>query len=359
VAWSLEAGDELAAAYGRAQRSLTLTRRSLAGISVDPAEIADLIGASAAVFERHDDHFGAGSVRTIEAVGLLAGGDLRRSERIAHSARVHALRCGDRFVQGRVAWIEGLLADAAGDVPGAYRHVERGLLLLDELGMGQEVTVQAALLVALAERQGEQELASQWRAFVAGRSGGLARHDVLLVASSRNREGLAAREAGELARARTAHLQALTGYEQAGITRAVAFTLSCLGFLSTEMGEEARAAGYHAAAFEAATAAGEAGAIALALEGAAAAYGDGRSDWAATMLGAASRLRGESADHHEESHRRDVAAVADRARHELGASAFEASYRRGGMLGRDEALDAARTVLGDTTSAPGEPRVAP
>lgn len=51
-----------------------------------------------------------------------------------------------------MAWIEGLLADAAGDAAGAYRHIERGLVLLDELGMGQDVTVQAALLVDLAEQ---------------------------------------------------------------------------------------------------------------------------------------------------------------------------------------------------------------
>ena len=51
-------------------------------------------------------------------------------------------------------WVEGLVAESAGDIDGAYRHIERGLVLLDELGMGQEVTAQAALLIALAERRG-------------------------------------------------------------------------------------------------------------------------------------------------------------------------------------------------------------
>jgi tetratricopeptide (TPR) repeat protein len=336
------------------QRSLTLTRRALAGIAVDPAEVAALIEASAAVFQRLGDDFSAGSVRMIEAVGYLAAGDVDRSARSARTALEHARHCGDRFVQGRVAWIEGLLADAAGDAAGAYRHIERGLVLLDELGMGQEVTVQAALLVDLAHRRGEQALAAQWRTFVAGRSGGLARHDALLMASARNGEGLDARERGELDRALAAHLQALAGYQEAGVTHAVAFTESALGFLAMEMGDLAGAWAHHRAALEAATACGEPGALALALEGIAAGLDGSRAEEAAVLLGAAGGLRGRASDHGEASHRGDVALVTGRLRDLLDPATFTEASGHGAFMGRDEAERAASALVA-SASWPGAP----
>jgi hypothetical protein len=350
VAISLDAGDERAVAVARLQRSLTLTRRALAGIAVDPAEVATLVAASAEFFERHGDHFSAGSVRTIEAVGHLAAGDVERGARSATTALEHARKCGDRFVQGRVAWIEGLLADAAGDTAGAYRHIERGLVLLDELGMGQEVTVQAALLVDLAEQRGEQELAALWRTFVAGRSGGLARHDVLLMASARNGEGLQARHRGDFDQALAAHLEALAGYEEAGVTHAVAFTESCLGFLALEMGDPAAAGAHHAAALKAAVACGERDASALALEGLAAGLGNDRAEDAAVLLGAADRLRGESSNHGAAMHLRDVAAITERVRGLLDPVVFTEASGRGAAMGRDEAVQAASAL-----AAPGSP----
>ena len=59
-----------------------------------------------------------------------------------------------------------MVDDLRGDARGAYRHIEHSLRLLDELGIHQAVTAQARLLVPLAERCGEPELAAQWRAFV-------------------------------------------------------------------------------------------------------------------------------------------------------------------------------------------------
>ena len=106
-----------------------------------------MIDSAIAAFDEHGDHFGAGQTRTMQAVGLFAAGDLVGCARAAESARDHAEHCGDRFVRGRAEWIEGLLADAAGDIERAYRHIERGLQYLDELGMGHEVTAQAGLLV--------------------------------------------------------------------------------------------------------------------------------------------------------------------------------------------------------------------
>jgi len=351
VALGLEAGDDLIVAYARSQHALTLTRRALAGLAVDRDELAALVEAAATAFEHFDDQFGAGTTRTIEAVGLLAAGDLDRCATAIRSARDHALRCGDRYVQGRAEWIAGLLADAAGDAPGAYRRIERGLLLLDELGMGREVTGQASLLVTMAERAGQPHLAAQWRRFVAARTGGLARHDVLLTASARNAEGLQARRAGDLDRALAAHLDALASYEQARTQSAIAFTESCLGFLSAERGDPAGALVHHAAALEAATLAAAPGALALALEGMAAGCGDGRAELAAVVLGAASRLWSASPDPGAATHRADVAAVADRMQSLLGPDAFAAAYARGARMGEAEALATARSA---PAPAPGE-----
>ncbi len=197
----VEADDDRAAAYTRAFLALTLTRRAMAGLASDRDEFVSLVDSSVEAFATLGDPFGLGMVHTVDAVYALVGGDVDRSHEAADAAFEAAVRSGDHFVQGRVEWIRGLLARAAGDPQRAYRHIERGLLLLDRLGMGQEVTVQAALLVDLAEQRGQASLASQWRSFVAGRGGGLARHDILLVASTHNREGLQARRIGDLARA--------------------------------------------------------------------------------------------------------------------------------------------------------------
>jgi predicted ATPase/DNA-binding SARP family transcriptional activator len=355
VTLGLENGDELALASARSQHSLTLTRRALAGIAVDPAEVAALIEASTEGFARLGDHFGAGTTRTIEAVGLLVSGQLDRAAAVAEIARGHALRCGDRFVQGRVEWIEALVADAAGDAGEAYRHMERGLLLLDELGMGQEVTTQAGLLVALSERSGQEKLAAQWRTFVAGRTGGLTRHDVLLMASARNSEGLHARRAGELDRALGAHLAALASYTEAGAGRAIAFTESCLGFLAAEVGDPKGARAHHGAALAAASTVGEPACLALALEGTASTFRDGQAEWAVVLLGAASRLWAESVDPGGATHREDVAAVADRARAVLGNAAFGQARERGALLGQFEALALARSSPSRPTSGSPQP----
>jgi hypothetical protein len=105
--------------------------------------------------------------------------------------------------------------------------------------MSQEITALAALLIALAERLGHHQLAAQWRTFVAGRGGGLARHDILLIASARNVMGEQARAAGDLERARTLHREALALYEEAGVGDAITFTRSRLGSLVAQMGSRA------------------------------------------------------------------------------------------------------------------------
>jgi predicted ATPase/DNA-binding SARP family transcriptional activator len=352
LAIGLELGDDLAVAYARSQRSLTLTRQALAGVAIDWHEVATLIGKALDGFAACGDQFGAGETRTMQAVGLLVTGDVDGCMHAADAARAHAAHSGDRFVQGRVEWLEGLVADAAGDVDGAYRHIERGLVLLDELGMGQEVTAQAGLLIALAERRAMPELAAQWRTFVAGRTGGLTRHDVLLQASARNIEAHQARTAGQLDRAWDAHQAALAGYRHAEVLRAIAFTESSLGFLAAQMGNGSAAAAHHAEALRVAARADDPGSLALSFEGLAAGFGVGQAEWAATLLGAADRWWTEPGT--EPSHREDIAVTTARVRLSLGNASFAAAHDRGHRLDRVAAVDFARTPR--VTPAPTDPR---
>jgi hypothetical protein len=265
-------------------------------------------------------------------------GDTHRTVRAAKAANRSALRCGDRFVRGRVEWLNGLLARAAGDSDGAYRHIERGLRLLDELGMGQEVTAQATLLIELAERRGEHSLAAQWQRFVAGRSGGLARHDVLLLASTLNSEGESARRSGRPDDAYAAHLRALVAYTQAGIASAIAYTQSCLGFLAHDMADPAAARAHHAAALASAMSCDEPARLALALEGVASLLIEGNATRAASLLGAAQSIRMASTEPDHASHRADAALIAERARTQLGEAGFADAYRLGSSWTTTEAL---------------------
>jgi hypothetical protein len=235
-----------------------------------------------------------------------------------------------------------LIAQARGDAVSAYRLVESGLRLLDELGMGREVTAQAGVLITLAEAAGEHDLAAQWRVFVGDGGGGLARHDLLVMASARNGEGLRARAAGEFEHARDAHLEALGRYRDASVVGGVAFTESCLGFLAAAMGEPDVAAAHHARALTEAMRADDPGLLALAIEGVTSGFADERAQWAAALLGAATALWSESAAHQPVTHRDDVAAISERAKRLLGEEAFTTAWTSGTAMNRADALATAR-----------------
>ena len=233
-----------------------------------------------------------------------------------------------------------MVADVEGDAPTAYRHIEDSLRLLDELGLHQAVTAQARLLGPLAERCDQPDLAAQWRAFVAHRGDGWTHYDGTVVASARNREGIAALAAGDIGRAARAHHAALEWFSAAGVHAGVAFTESCLGFLATAGDDAPGAARHHAAALAAALESGDPAPIALALEGCAGASGD--PVVTATLLGAADRLWCATAI--ERTHRAEVDAIAARARAELGDDRYAAAHAAGAALERGRTLELARAT---------------
>ena len=250
-------------------------------------------------------------------------------------------------------WVEGLVDESAGDVDAAYRHIERGLVLLDELGMGQEVTAQAGRLITLAERRGKPELAAQWRKFVAGRTGGLTRHDVLLQASASNVEAHHARTAGTSGsglRGASGGARRLPASRGAGApspspspasgssprrwaTRAAPPRTTPRRFgLPFEPTTRAR---WRSPSRESPPASVTA-----------------RAEWAATLLGAADRWWTEPGT--EPSHREDVAVTTARVRLSLGNTSFATAHDRGRRLDRVAAVDLARTP--PLTPAPTDPR---
>ncbi len=237
VSMATAAGDEDALAWAQGQLALTMTRQALAGAAVDPTEAAVLLAQAGESFRRRGDVFGQGVTGAIGASGALAAGDLVAAAAAVRTTKALVQANGDRFIGGRIEWMEGVLAEARGDLDGAYQHIDRGLCLLDELGMRGEVTAQAALLESLAERRGEHALAAQWRVFVSGRNGGLARHDWLLRASARNAEGHAARARGGYERARRAHEEAVALFTDAQAWDAVAQTRTALDGLATGVGD--------------------------------------------------------------------------------------------------------------------------
>jgi predicted ATPase len=322
-----ELGDDLLRADAQLVLLATLARRASMGMAVDRDQVVPIVRDAVAAFEAHDDQYGAGCVRSTEAIFGIVDGDEAAVALAIERTRAHVARSGDRFGASRVEWLLGIQARAAGDPALAYRHVERSIRLLDELGMAHAVTSQAEVLAQLAQAAGEDALAAQWRAFVRARRGGTTLLDSSIAAASRNRAGLAARSAGSPDEARTAHLEALALYEEAGSASGIAFTQSCLGFLD---GDQTR----HQQALTAAVDAGDPVALALALLGIASGFGPGEEAWAAVLLGAAA-ARWPSAG--PPSHREDLDAV----RAALG-DGWAVEEAVGSVLSSDELLATVR-----------------
>jgi hypothetical protein len=215
--------------------------------------------------------------------------------------------------------------------------------------MAQAVTAQAALLVPLAERSGQPELAAQWRTYLNARSAPSANDDLLVMANARNAEGHTAREQGDLDRARASYLAALTAYRDAGISGGTALSESSLGFLASETGDSAGAATHHAAAMAAAVAADEPASLALAIEGIASLAVVDDAERATLLLGAAATLWAEAAPVRS-SHREDMAECLRAAVEVLGPVAFDEAMARGQGLERPEAI---ATALAAASRLPG------
>ena len=345
--------DELDQARAATLLLATLGRRSASGVAIDLDEFASLGRRALASYERVGDDYGVGSIWVMEATTALTVGDLERAARATEVLRPVVARCGDRFNGSRLEWALGILADAAGDLPAAYRHFETGLRLVEELGMLQAVNAQRGALANLAERMGDAELADRWRSVTTTTAAGpgseptVSHYDRMVMAARANSSGQRARAAGQLTQARKEHLQALTWLAEADVRLGEAFTQACLGFLALEAGDVDTARQHHGASFESALAAAAPASLALGLEGLAAVVSGDEPPVAARLLGAAV-ARWKEAGGARQSHRADVEAVHDRLRSTLGPEVFDAGLAEGEALPFEAVVQ-----LGRRCAAPG------
>ena len=336
-------GDARVVASAQLRLMSTMTRRAAAGALLDRAEFAALADDTYGTYDLEGDHYGAGCTMVSAAIGALVTGDFDAAARATDSARRHAEASGERFVMSRVAYLDGVMADLAGDSAAAYRHVEQSLRLLDELGH-ESVTAQARLLAVLADRGDRPELAEQWRRFADARSDTWSHFDGSAFATAHNHAGLRARGAGDLDRAAVSHATALAWHRDAGLTVSAAFAASCLGFLASERGDLIAARRHHAAALDLAAERNDGAAVALALEGAAASVNNRHED-AARLLGAAARRRASGSAVGEPTHREDVSAVGAALREILGDEGFEREHEEGRGLDESSSIALAAALL--------------
>jgi hypothetical protein len=244
-----------------------------------------------------------------------------------------------------------MLAAAAGRFAESYRHTEQCLRLHEELGMGQEVTSQAALLARLADLSARPALAEQWRTFVTGRNGGTSRDDLLLGAAATNSQALKMRRAGRLEAARDLHLDALAWYREAGATAAVAHTENALGYLAAHQGDHATAAAHHHAALDAALASGQPAAIANAIEGIATTLVPSDPETAAVLLGAAdAHWRTSDDSRRQRPNGDDVIGTIARTGDALGSVAYRSAFGRGGVTSVADTAELARRACRPLTN---------
>ncbi|WP_420000141.1 BTAD domain-containing putative transcriptional regulator [Streptomyces boninensis] len=302
-----------------------LTERALAGF----VELGDRWGEAAALADRsmqrllHGDLAGterdaARSVRLFEAVGDACGrlwsvypqaavaeihGDYARATELHQDALTTAREFGISTQAADLLSGLGRIALLTGDFAAARDYHEKSLRTAAELGF----------------RAGEF--------------------------NARLGLGLGARREGRLDEAE-AHLRAVLAWHQdVGLDGANALLLAELGFIAELRGDAAEAWTLHDQGYEAARTTGDPRAIALGLEGLAAASAlAGRAEPAALLLGAAAAARAATGAPLPPAERGDVDRTAGRARRALGDAAFTAAYRRGEAAGLDSDGVAAATA---------------
>jgi predicted ATPase/DNA-binding SARP family transcriptional activator len=330
LAWMSETDEPPRRASVEMLLMATIARRAAAGAAIDRREVTELGRDAAEVFISVGNHFGNAGVCGIQAIEALMAGDHEAARAHTDRAATYAAKSGDRYSASRVEYLNGLLAereDRAGD---AYRHFERALRLLDELGMHDAVTAQARLLERLAERLGEVDLAAQWRSFIAGRSGNWSYYDGTVAAASHNRDGLAAQARGDLDRAAEAHRSALEWYRDAELPAGIAFSEGCLAFVAIKHEARVAAAEHVAHALDAAGASGDLASLAVAFEAAAALHHDATAQ--AMLLGAARRCWAGAGQHRPVAFDAVVAATIEAAEQQLGLLDFKHAIDAGAAM---------------------------
>ncbi|GII91568.1 BTAD domain-containing putative transcriptional regulator [Sinosporangium siamense] len=319
--------ERLPHAEGRARAEWFLSTALLAFGELSESE--RLLARALTEFRRRGDRWGEAAALSTRAWQAQARGDLRRCGTDGAQALAVFEDLGDRWGRLQALPATALLAEVAGDYPQATRlHSER-LRLAEELGLNAEVPYSLTALGRIAILEGDlaraEELhtrASRLAAAQGDRFGRLLA-DLGL--------GMGARRQGRLTEAEP-HLRRWLAYTEA--PAATALGLTELGYVMEQRGNAEAALDLHTQALKAAQTTGDPRAVALALEGLAAAHAlAGNPTTAARLLGAATTARTTVSAPLPPAERTDVNRAAATARETLGEAAYMVEFNRGAAEG--------------------------
>ncbi len=274
--------------------------------------------------------------------GIAAAGIDRISQRVGQgdmtSAAVDAERCarqfaqlGDRWGRLQVTFVQGSLAEIAGDYPKATALFEDGVRMAEELGLWPEVSYQLSWLGRIALLTGDHasSLHLHEQALRHAVEQGFKPGEVFAETGL----ALLARRTGRLDDAERHLRHILSWHDRTGFTAASTLILAELGFVAELRGDAAAAESLHRDGLALARKAGDPRAVALGLEGlAGAAALAGDSAQAARLLGAAARERESVGSPLPAAERGDVDRITAVATAALGEERFAAEFAAVGHL---------------------------
>ncbi|MBA9003144.1 BTAD domain-containing putative transcriptional regulator [Thermomonospora cellulosilytica] len=246
---------------------------------------------------------------------------------------------GDRWGQLQATDNLAELAEITGDYAQAARLHRDGLAIAEELGLWTDVPVKLAGLGRIALLTGDParaaELYGRARRMAAEQSNRF--WEIVAVAGL----GAVARRRGDTDLAERHLREALDGYRRIGYEPGIAQTLADLGFLAERRGDVDEALALHLEGSAAARATGDPRAVALALEGLAGVRARaGDHAHAARLLGTAAATREAVGAPLPPAERSEVDRIAAAARRALGEEVFAAELARGRDTGPGEQLAA-------------------
>ncbi|GAA2367864.1 BTAD domain-containing putative transcriptional regulator [Nonomuraea africana] len=306
----------------------------------DQAASEDLIDQALAGFQALGDTWGTAAALSVRANQAHVRGDLAR---LAHDGR----RSAELFAEladgwGRLQTVEPLaaLAEMAGDYERAARLHHEGLRMAEDLGLWPDAADRLSSLGSIAMLTGDHARAREFH------------QRAMRLASEHSFKpgqihaevglGLGARREGRLDAAESQMRHVLRWQSAMAFEPGRALALAELGFVAELRGEAEQALCLHLDGWSAARQTGDARAMALALEGLAGAHAlAGRHAYAAVLLGAAHAARDSVGMPLPPAERGDVERITRVVRQHLDEDAYQAVFRRGGVLTPEEALAAA------------------
>ncbi|MFF9064876.1 BTAD domain-containing putative transcriptional regulator [Streptomyces sp. NPDC014891] len=296
-----------------------------------------LTGEALDAARAHGDRWVEAAALADRSVQRLLGGDVAGAERDASRSDALFEEVGDACCR---LWSVYPLATVA-EIHGRYERADRlkraGLAAAESLGLTTEVPDLLAGLGRTALLRGDLAEARAYHAAARERAieVGFRAGEINAVLGL----GLGARREGLLDEAEDHMREVLDWHRAVGLDAANALILAELGFSALARGDAAAARELHEEGYRTALSSGDPRAVALALEGLAAAHaGAGRPTGAALLLGTASALRASTGAPLPPAERADVDAAEAAARAALGAEGYARAHARGTALPHEKAV---------------------